>query len=250
MGASRRSKFAFLSPRRSTPNQPTDGMGSITNSSNVELGSVTAFYKRVLAQTQDQVFTAGLGVALPTSDDFVISQQGAELVRIYADSTHLMPFFGWAFAPNDRLFMQTYVQYDFDLNGNRVRLFDAQVNGGRLQDAHFVFVDFSVGYWLFRNQSSTVQGLAPILEIHWDRSLNDTDVIRGETIQLGTPQTLQSLNITAGVTAQIGDDGALTIGYAAPVGGGDDQFDHELRVIFNWYFGQRGPSRNLRNVQF
>ena len=65
---------------------------------------------------------------------------------------------------------------------------------------------------------------------------------------IGTRQTISTVNAVLGSNFMLGQDKSLMLGYVVPLGGGQDQaFDGEFRLLFNWYFG--GTNR-LSRAQF
>ena len=119
---------------------------------------------------------------------------------------------------------------------------------GRVNDSNYGFLDLSAGYWIYRNRCADrfINGLAPIIEIHYNAATGRNDTItrndfsgRGANVQVGTPNNnLEVTNVTVGMNAILGNSSSLTLGYTSPVSG-DDQFDGEFRALFNWFLGSR-----------
>ncbi len=78
-----------------------------------------------------------------------------------------------------------------------------------------------------------------MLELHYNRSLQPTDVVSSGGFRVGTIESdIQILNAVFGMTVEMGRDKSLSCGYVTPIGNGSDQqLDGELRVFFNWFFG-------------
>ncbi len=219
-----------------------------TDTSHVELGNIYGALKGLLYQNQTSALSAGLAMTLPTGDDTKVSMaNGTQLVRVRNQSVHLMPFVGGLITPTNRVFAQGFLQFDFDANGNQV---DLNLYGNRLtkagvaNDATYFYGDVGIGYWLYRNQtrSSWLTGLAPTVELHYNRSLQGSDVIQQGFYQVGSFQNqVQNLNALVGGTAILGRSTTITAAYVTPIGNGSDQlFDGEARVSLNWFFGQAG----------
>ena len=123
---------------------------------------------------------------------------------------------------------------------------------GRANDVTFLYYSISAGYWLYNNPETDgwFTRIAPIAELHYNRSLQKTDVVSGNGFQIGNfADSIEVLNATMGVTAMMGQDKTFTTAYVTPLGGGSDkQFNGELRVMFNWYFG--GATTRASRVQF
>lgn len=227
-------------------------VGGFTDTSHMEFGNIYLALKGLLYRNQTTALSAGLGMILPTGDDTRVSMaNGLPLVRVNNESVHLMPFLGGLITPNDRLFAQGFIQFDFDANGNTV---DLNLFGNRLtragvaDDPTYMYLDAGIGYWLYRNQtgSSWLTGLAPTVELHYNRSLEDADVIQRGFYQVGSfADDVQNLNALIGGTAVLGQNTTLTAAYVTPIGNSADQFfDGEARVSLNWYFGRSANAMN------
>jgi len=209
---------------------------------NTEFGNVTVMLKLLLLENYCWSLGTGLGVTVPTADDIHVDlADGTQLVRIQNDSVHLMPFFTAAYTPNDVFFAQGFLQFDFDANGNVVQVDDGGplARAGKAQDPHFVFVDLAAGAWLYRHQfDRIVTGIAPTIEAHYNRTLQDTDVITSGATRIGSfADDLEVLNVVAGCTFEVGTSTTVTAGYAFPIGAeADRQFDGEGRLFINRFF--------------
>ncbi len=236
-----------------TPTAPTDF-------SSGEFGDIVLTPKVLLYQGCDWALGAGVGVTIPTADDLVVRRpNGNELGRIESDAVFLKPYFGVVWTPNQCFFAQAFLEYDFALNGNGVYVSENGLRGGGdinrvgvLQDRTYQYLDVSAGFWLHRNDCghALVRGIALITEHHWNASLNDAD-----SLVFVDPQTDDQYVVREGVgdisihNALVGgliDFGrsTLTVGYGFPVSD-DEVFDGELRVNFNYWFGQTAARRGV-----
>lgn len=222
----------------------TDGT---SNTNKAEFGNLFFTAKGLLLASDAWGISAGLSLTAPTADDNrIISPSGTELLRVKNGSVHLLPFIAGLSTPTPRSFIQGIFQIDIDSNGNEV-LARTSTSGlqaiGRFHDSTFMYCDVSMGYWLMRRGSrdySFIRGIIPMLEGHWNRSLNDSDEVRDANSRfvVRPPVTqLDVLNILTGVTFQLRNRSRLACGYVVPVGNGADRvFDSELRVTWNKYF--------------
>jgi hypothetical protein len=252
-----------------------DDISSI-DSTDYQFGNVTTFLKTLLYRDDTFALSAGGGLVLPTAANTVMLSEFRgrfhnDLV-IRNESIHLMPFLGGTYTPNDRFFSQSIVQVDFSANGNPVSVesispqFPFGEAGplkriGSLNDATFLYASLATGYWLHRAAvgSARITGLAPIAELHYNRSLQPTDTVtipdsgftyylRGQTIG-SKDSDIEAINAVIGLTMLADDNKSLTAAYTVPLGGGaDKQFNGEFRLLFNWYFG--GPTNRQTRVQF
>ena len=156
---------------------------------------------------------------------------------------------------------------DFDTNGNRVYS-NTDVLGqtsttlgkvGTFQDASFLYASMSAGYWVYRSQtpgSAGLTGFSPVAELHYNRSMQRGDVVRdsyNNPIYGQQFTNVEVMNAVVGANMLFGRNKILTAGYTAPLGMGvDRQFNGELRVMFNWYFGggNSSPLTRAGRVQF
>jgi hypothetical protein len=120
---------------------------------------------------------------------------------------------------------------------------------GRLEDVPFLYVDLGLGYWLHRNNAAHVTGIAPILELHWNRSLEDTQPLQAGPLRVAPLSgAFDTMNLVVGALVECRQNTTLTLGYATPISGGiDREFDGELRVILNHRFG---PQTRASRAQF
>lgn len=230
-------------------NQSTTGFSG----NNLEFGNMTFIPKVLLSQSSTLATSAGLGITIPTADDIVVNGAlGTPLVRVQNESVHLSPFVGALLTPNDRLFMQGFLQFDFDANGNPVQtdIFGTGLtNSGRLQDQNSMFVDAAIGYWLTRGGDGFVTGIAPIAEIHYNAAITDSDVIRANgLVPTGFANRYDIVNYTSAINFEFMNNTTLTTALVVPLTGNNDrQFDYEIAVQLNHRFG---PRTRASRVQF
>ncbi len=223
-----------------------------TNTNQIQFGNIYLALKSLLYRTNNYAIAGGLATSLPTGQDIRVSMSnGTPLVRVRNNSVHLMPFLGAVVVPNNRMFAQGFLQFDFDSNGNPVDM-NLYGNGlrkaGVANDSTYMYLDMGMGYWVYRNNNpgSFLSGIAPTAELHYNRSLQSSDVVQNGLFQVGSHQNgVQILNALVGASIQLKQNSMLTAAYVAPIGNGSDQlFDGEARVSFNWYFGRGGMGTN------
>jgi hypothetical protein len=230
--------------------------GGVADTSRAEFGNFSLISKTLIWQNDVLAISGGIQVALPTADDITLTTPlGTQLLVVENEAVHLMPFVGILYTPNERFFSQAFVQIDTNVNGNPVAIRDPFIGGlasaGELDDTDFLYLDLSLGYWLYRNSSpgAHVSGLAPIFEVHYNASLEDTHSIAQSGLRAGYfAGDVDLVNLVFGVVVECGHDTTLTTALATPVAGGHDKdFDGELRVIFNRRFG---PQNRAARPQF
>ncbi|MBY0587661.1 hypothetical protein K2X85_10810 [bacterium] len=232
----------------------TQQVGAI-GGTNTELGNVTLFFKSLLYTTNNWAVGAGLTVTTPTADDTVIRQGSSELIRIKNQGTHLAPYLGVVYS-KCRLFSQLYMQYDVDATGRDVFLRNSSnqfLRAGSLSDESVFFVDWNVGYWIYRNTNSDslLTGIAPVFEIHYNQGLGNSDWVANDARIVGSTQSQFSIiNLTAGSHFLLGQRSMLTLAAVVPVtdGARGRQFDFEFQVLFNYVFGKTNQFNRLPSL--
>ena len=209
-----------------------------------EFGNLTVILKGLLWYNDVILYSGGLGIAVPTGDDTrLFRPEGTQILGMENEAVHLLPFFATLWTPNERFYLQSFLQLDIDANGNPVR---GGLQGGVLpkigvlQDSTLLFADVSAGYWFFRNpcQNRLVQRIASIFELHYSTTTQDADFvgIPGLTISDSTSR-LDVLNCTVGLHFDLRNDRTIMAAMSFPLRNGDDrQFDHEVALLANWYF--------------
>jgi hypothetical protein len=218
----------------------TDGIAG----DQVALGNLNLTFKALVYSSPTLNVATGLGIALPTADDVhVKSPDGTEILRIRNEAVILTPYIAALYTPTDRLFGQAWIQFGFDANGNPV---DANPNGtglqqvGRLSDMTLAQFDAQLGYWLYRagQASSTLQGLAPFLELHYNSTLGAADVVNAGAFAVGDFTHLDELNLGVGLIAQIGSNFLLSLGVVMPLKNAPERtFDYQVGLHGTFLFG-------------
>jgi hypothetical protein len=220
---------------------------------NGNYGNMALIFKALLYRGQNLGIGAGMAVDTPTGSDFVARFDTVNM-RFVNQAVHLLPYVGFLYAPGDpqwgwgdNIFITGFLQFDAAANGNNVRF--ENPNGtpisslGKFNEQNLLFVDMSVGYWLFRNPMSRWSGLAVVGEMHYTTSVQDTDLVTATTPGAGATVTNPSnrfdvMNGTIGVQALMWDMSSLRVAGVFPMGSRTDQrfFDSELQVQFNRRF--------------
>ncbi len=206
---------------------------------NGEFGDLFFGIKALLAATDRCAISAGLGLTVPTAEDVRVGlDDGTPLALIENDAVYVSPYAAILLTPSSRVFFQGFVQLNVDANGNPVfsnRLGNGLQPEGRLNEQTSIFLDASLGHWLFRDFSRGPRGVALMLEAHYSATIQDADTIRSDVFQIGDPRAdFDVLDLTIGAHVLLGQS-VFTIGYSAPVT--DDQgFDGEIRAFVNRYF--------------
>lgn len=254
--------FELRTPFASTLDSTVD-LNGVTNNTNTEFGNLTMYMKYLFYTDSTWALSTGMGITVPTADDFVVrGQNGAgtniTLTRIDNQSVHLMPFIGGTYTPNDRFFAQGMIQVDVDVNGNPVTVSGYEADDftgvqqglGRGYDYTYMYFDINTGYWVFQDHGSGrfITGLAPIAELHLNQSVGGASSVAGGVDGVNwsfqSAGTVSQLNGLVGMTAILRDTSTLTLAYCTPMTS-QRAFDGEFRLNFNWYFGNSRPTNRL-----
>jgi hypothetical protein len=207
------------------------------------VGNLAVILKRLIYQSDTAAVAVGLGIDAPIGSDangFADDYSNTTFFTVHNQAVHLAPYAGFLRAPNCRLFYQGFVQCDVPLNGNRIDYTDSVDSGtiGVLNEQNLLYVDFSAGYWLYRNCCAPwFTGLAAVAEVHYTTALQDADVVA----KVGYPpprlifsnfaNRVDVVNLTAGLHAEIARDTVCRVGGVFPLSRGDDRsFDGEVQV--------------------
>jgi len=221
---------------------------------NGNFGNLAVILKGLLWQGQNLGLGAGMAIDTPTGSS-TVSRLGPTNLRIENDAVHLLPYVGFLYAPGDPqwgwgngLFVTGFLQFDAATNGNQVQFVDpttkAMTNLGKYNEQNLMFMDLSVGYWLYRNPYAyRWTGFAVVNEIHYTTSVQSPDIVAGATNGAGATVTNPSghidvTNYTIGVQALMFDMSSLRVAGVFPVGSRSDSrfFDSEVQVQFNRRF--------------
>jgi hypothetical protein len=206
-------------------------------------GNLSVVLKRLLCSNECAALAGGMAIDVPTGSDVDVDIiPSADSFTLHNDAVHLMPYLGFMSLPNDRVFCQGFVQLDVPLNGNRIDSSPA-IGSGVLDEQVLLFLDIAAGYWLIHDEcSDCLTGLAPIVELHYTTTLEDTDTVAlasgGDTFDFANAgNRLDVLQLTVGLHGQFANGMNLRVGAAFPLRDDDDKlFDAELQVTVNWRF--------------
>jgi hypothetical protein len=204
--------------------------GTVDSFYGTQFGNIPIVLKRYLWCNECAGITGGVAVTLPTAQDARVYDGSNELRSIESEAWFLQPYLGWIYAPTDRLWMQGFFAWDFDTGGSQINN-DSGVELGVLQYQNLFFIDYSAGYWLYRNPCGTyLKGIAPMFELHYTTTMNDADAVGGIT---NNANRVDFLNCTGGVLLQMTDLSSLRVAGVAPLLERPNRnFDAEVGIQF------------------
>jgi hypothetical protein len=109
--------------------------------------------------------------------------------------------------------------------------------------------DAQIGYWLISPSESNgrLRGLAPFLELHYGSQVSNSSVLEAGEYQIAAITQGDELNLTAGILAQIGSRLSLQIGGVVPLIRDSREFDWQVGIRMNYFFGPTAANANRAN---
>ena len=209
-------------------------------------GNLAVVPKVLLYRDDAFALAGGMTIGTPTAPDGELRLSSFEKIKVQNQSLHLAPFLGMLVLPGERWFSISYLQFDFDTNGDPVEVvFGPQSFHGRLRDPTLMYADVSIGYWLYRDElrrdggRMLLTGVAPIVELHYTTTLEDAQGFQAFGSGVAPlAERIDVLNLTAGLQFQLGACSWLSVAGVAPLRTepADKLFDAEVIVQFNRRF--------------
>lgn len=206
-----------------------------TDTEGTEFGNLSATFKGLLYCRRTTAISAGMTAIFPTVDDVVLEGPPGFFDRITFDSgsVHLAPFLAAWHAPSARLFHQIIAQTDFDTGGYEVVIND-QIRG-TVQEQSLLYLDYSLGYWMYQNPYTTIRGIAPIFEVHYTTTMQDGDP--GPRPGMFFDNRRDIYNVIGGLHFQFGRGTNLRVGGGSPLRQrADREFDAEFALQLTRFF--------------
>ena len=196
-----------------------------------ELGNLATTFKVLLINQRRHAVSTGITTIWPTGDDGLFDSIGGQ-IEIRNQSIHVMPFVAWLYRPNSLWFHQANAQLDFDPVGDTVLFQGARTDV--IQDQTFLYLDYSIGRWLYSNNYRFIRRMAGLFELHYSTSIDDAD--QGNSLSFAGGHD-DVLNATAGLHFQLGNATTFRIGGGAPLRTGNSRaFDSEVTLQLARFF--------------
>jgi hypothetical protein len=200
-----------------------------------EFGNLQLAFKGLLYNTRQFAVAAGLGLVFPTGRDSKVVRdfngQSQTLAEFANESYLIQPYLGLFYQPRSRWFNVFLLQCDFDATGSTVTRFS---DSGKLQSQSLLFLDYSTGYWVYRNPcQGCLTGIAPMIELHYTTTMQDLDLgpFGGRNLFVEDLRR-DVLNLTGGLFFEFGRS-TLNLAAVVPLRDGTDKlFDTELGAQF------------------
>ncbi len=206
-----------------------------------EFGNAAIIMKGVLLRGDRFIWSGGLGVTLPLSDDTRISSGGQELLRVENETVHVLPFMGLLLRKSPDTSIHGFMQLDVAANGDPVY---GDLTGGPLpkigvfNDSTLLYLDVATSHVIYRDQGRRfLKQLIANGEIHYSGTLQDADFVqRGNLNYTNLKRNFNVVNATAGLHFVLNNDLVVTPAMSVPLRDGlDEQFDYEAIVHLNYF---------------
>ncbi len=226
-----------------------------------EAGNLALQLKLLLSSSRTCAVMLGLGIDLPTGADptgevgrstFTPgSNLGETVYQMSNDAVFLAPFVGVLHVPNSRFFHQGFLQVSVPTGGNTIRVGSAAMPpAGVLREQQLLFIDYSLGAWVYRNPSARPRGgplfhgVAAVMEFHYTSTLDAPDAVTASTGPTNTHLTFTNLarsvdvvNATIGVQTQLANGLGIRAAGVLPLRRYDNRFfDAEAQVSVNMVY--------------
>jgi hypothetical protein len=173
-------------------------VGGAVNLQSADAGDLAIIFKAILLQNRQSQYLISGGLAVITPTGPVALGGNGFAVDVF-NTTQLEPFLGFLWAPGN-FFLQGFFSIDVPTD---------------LNDVTFMFNDWGVGYFLFRDRPSAfITALAPTFEVHVNDPLTHRHASADCTV--GLPDWV---DLTGGFTVEFNRRATLAVGLSAPVTG-------------------------------
>jgi hypothetical protein len=179
-----------------------------------EFGNLIAIAKVLLWDDREtgNCLSAGAVVSFPTASNQKLDPGLSTLL-------YLQPFTGFIWNSGD-LFVQGFASMIFPI---------------ARPESIVSFTDLGVGYWVYKNDSRLLTGVAPTFEIHYTAPIRQADPNANIFNFIDNQHIFNTVDFTIGSTFEFAHRATLGTGLAVPVTGGKP-FDAEILVQLNLFF--------------
>ena len=112
-----------------------------------ELGNVSVFLKQVLRQKSRWTLSGGVGVMLPTAEDWRPNSSD----RLKNNAYYLVSFLGLQWHPNENIFGHFVVQADLPVEKNEL-VFSGSGSSCNVEGQQVIRTGIQLGRWIYRNE--------------------------------------------------------------------------------------------------
>ncbi|MDR1485185.1 MAG: hypothetical protein LBT09_10220 [Planctomycetaceae bacterium] len=169
-----------------------------------ELGNITLSTKYVFARTKKITLAAGLGVALPTADDWSVTNFDAAIEN---KAYNIVSFLAAQWHPNDSTFGHLFFQADIPASKNEIRFGELK---SKIEESQILQIGVQLGRWFYRNEYGMYScRIGGFVEIDYAVAVNSADnvfIVKDNNF-IGVNSTENkpdNLNFTAGLPITVG----------------------------------------------
>ncbi|MDR0391513.1 MAG: hypothetical protein LBH59_06380 [Planctomycetaceae bacterium] len=176
-------------------------------SGNTELGNITLASKYVFARTKRITLTTGLGVLLPTAEDYDLKFTNFFDASIENKAYNVVSYLAAQWHPNDSTFGHLLFQADIPVSKNEIRFGNQQ---SKIEESQILQLGLQLGRWFYRNECGMYScRIGGFVEVDYATAINTADNIRllnGNSFVgvNSTERKPDSLNIVAGLPITFG----------------------------------------------
>ncbi|KAA5543899.1 hypothetical protein FYK55_11075 [Roseiconus nitratireducens] len=215
--------------------------------SDFEIGNTALILKSILLSTENLVWAAGMGVALPTADDSRLQRGGRNLLVVHNESVNLLPFSSVFYRVNDDFCVQSLIQVDVAANGNPIY---GDLTGrslpklGEFTDSTLIALDVAATQTLYRScggcrhrrRGLSLQEVLLNTELHYTGTAQESDFVSSNGLTYtNLSRNFNILNATMGLHLVLSNNLVVTPAMSVPLRDGlDEQFDYEAIVQVNY----------------
>lgn len=151
----------------------------------------------------------------------------------------IQPTLGVAWAPNDRFFAQSGLQFDLAPNGNPVRGLNSSgglSRIGTLNAQHYAFLNSAAGYWIYAADEGMLTGVALQGELDYIGAFRSREAVQyGPFSVTDSTNSYDFLSITPGAIFEFNSRKLMSLGVSIPVTN-NRLYDWALTAQFNCRF--------------
>ncbi|MDR2761733.1 MAG: hypothetical protein LBB88_03930 [Planctomycetaceae bacterium] len=135
-----------------------------------ELGNITLSAKYVFARTKKITLTTGLGVSLPTAEDWKITNYNASIEN---KTYEIVPYLAFQWHPNDSVFGHLLVQTNIPISKNEIHFADQK---SKIEESQLIQVGAQLGRWFYRNEYGMYScRIGGFIEIDYAAAIDSAD---------------------------------------------------------------------------
>jgi hypothetical protein len=211
----------------------TNGRQNLLHAGNNELGNITLSSKYVFARTKKITLTTGLGVSLPTAENWKITNYNASNYNASIENKayDLVPYLAVQWHPTDSAFGHLLVQADIPISKNEIQFTNQK---SKIEESQLIQVGVQLGRWFYRNEYGIYScRIGGFVEINYAAEINSADnailIDADNYVWLNSPDNKPDrLNFSAGLPISFGQF-SINNAVIVPLSN-----DHRFSIAYNF----------------